>query len=120
MPGRLVVLDGKPTEVIGVLPKGFELPALADADVLFPQQLTETPGAAGGIRFLRGFARLKAGVTVDQAHAALQPLFLEMLKNVPPAFRSEVSLRVRSLRDRQLGDARRAAWFLLAAVGADY
>ena len=27
-------------------------------------------------------------------------------------------MRVRSLRDRQLGDARRAAWFLLGAVGA--
>ena len=27
-------------------------------------------------------------------------------------------MRVRSLRDRQLGDARRAAWFLIGAVGA--
>ena len=115
--GRLLVIDGGSVQVVGVLPPVFELPTLGPADVLFPQQLTATPGPAG-MQFLRGFARLKNGVTPQQAHAALQPLYREMLKNVPPAFRAEVTLRVRPLRDRQLGDASRAAWFLLGAVGA--
>jgi putative ABC transport system permease protein len=35
---------------------------------------------------------------------------------VPAQFRKEVSLRVRSLRDRQVGDARVASWILLGAV----
>ena len=33
-------------------------------------------------------------------------------------FRKEISLRVRSLRDRQVGDARRASWLLFASVVA--
>ena len=35
---------------------------------------------------------------------------------VPPAFRSEMHLSVRSLRDRQMGDAKLASWVLLLAV----
>jgi predicted lysophospholipase L1 biosynthesis ABC-type transport system permease subunit len=39
-----------------------------------------------------------------------------MLATVPPQFRKEVHLRVRPLRDRQLQDAKQAAWILLGAV----
>jgi len=38
------------------------------------------------------------------------------LKTVPPQFRNEVHLRIRSLRDRQVHDAKLAAWILLVAV----
>lgn len=117
--GRMLMLDGKPVPIAGVLPKGFELPLLNNPDVLLPQQLSPPdPARPGPTAFLRGFARLKAGVTVEQAHVALQPLFEQMLKNVPAAFRKEVTLRVRPLRDRQVGDAKRAAWMLLGAVAA--
>jgi putative ABC transport system permease protein len=40
------------------------------------------------------------------------------MKDVPPAFRKDVKLRVRWLRDRQVMDARMASWILLAAVAA--
>lgn len=115
--GRMLSLDGAPVEVIGVLPPGFELPTLAAADVLRPQ-LLPPPGAPVGMRFLRGFARLQPGVTVEGARAALGPLFKAMLRNVPAAFRKEVTLRVRPLRDRQFGESRRAAWLLLGAAAA--
>jgi putative ABC transport system permease protein len=62
------------------------------------------------------FARLKPGVSIEQAEAAMQPLFQQMLMTVPPQFRKEVQLRVRSLRDRQVRGAKLAAWILLAAV----
>ena len=110
--GRLLSVDAQGVQIVGVLPAEFEMPTLAKADILVPQQ---RPGA---MQFLRGFARLKAGVTIEQANDGLQPLFQAMLKNVPPQFRAEVKLRVRSLRDRQLGDSRQAAWFLLGAVSA--
>ena len=117
--GRRLVLDGESVEVAGVLPRDFELPTLSAVDVLLPQQLAPLlAGRPAPMLVLRAFARLRNGVTPVQAHAALQPLFAAMLKNVPPAFRNEVTLRVRSLRDRQTGDARQTAWLLLAAVGA--
>ena len=115
--GQLMSLDGKPVRVIGALPRDFEMPTLTPADVLLPQHLdwnaqkTAYPG-----RVLRCFARLKPGITIAQAQAQLQPLFADALKGAPPQFRSEVHLLVRSLRDRELGDASLAAWVLLAAV----
>ena len=66
--------------------------------------------------FLRVFAKLKPGVTIQQARAALQPLFDRALLTVPAQFRKEVTLRVRSLRDRQMYDVRTASWVLFGAV----
>jgi predicted permease len=57
-------------------------------------------------------------VTVAQATAALQPLFEKSMQWVSPEFRKDVKLRVRSLRDRQIQDARLASWILLASVVA--
>jgi hypothetical protein len=65
---------------------------------------------------LRAFARLKPSVTMRQAAAALQPWFQDSLRFVPPQFRAEVSVKVRSLRDRQVEDARVGAWVLFGAA----
>jgi putative ABC transport system permease protein len=116
MPGKSVLIDGQPATIIGVLPSNFEMPTLAHADLLFPEALDETRDRAG--RVLRVFARLKPGVTILQAQAAMQPLFEQALQYVPSQFRKEVHLRLRSLRDRQVQDARTASWVLLGAVGA--
>ena len=114
--GRVVPLDGQPVTVVGVLPPDFELPTLTAADVLLPQQLNES--LTTSTRALRVFAKLKHGVNIEQARAALLPLFDRALLIVPAAFRKEVSLRVRSLRDRQVQDARLASWILFGAVFA--
>ncbi len=65
---------------------------------------------------LYAFARLKPGMTIEQAKSALQPLFNYSLSLAPAAFRNEVHLQVRSLRDRQMHDVRLMAWVLLGAV----
>ena len=114
---RLIAVDGKPTRVVGVLPKDFEMPALEQADIVVPQALDEAAERkADPGRVMYAFARLKPGVTDAQASAALDPLFQYSLRLVPPAFRNEVHLRVRSLRDRQMQDVRLTAWVLLGAV----
>jgi predicted permease len=46
----------------------------------------------------------------------LQPLFQNALKIVPADIRYDFHLKVRSLRDRQMQDARTTAWVLLGAV----
>ncbi|MBZ5728502.1 MAG: ABC transporter permease [Acidobacteriia bacterium] len=115
--GRPNSLDGESATVAGVLPPRFEMPTLAPADVLVPHTMDEAEQRARkGTTLLRAIARLKPGVTVAQAAAALGPLFQESLAFVPAAFRRDVKLRVRSLRDRQIQDARLASWILLAAV----
>jgi len=115
--GRVISLDGKPARIIGVLNKDFELPTLEHADVLEPEAIdpaSQRGANPGRVRW--AFARLKPGVSIQQATAAVEPLFEQMLATVPPQFRKEVHLRVRPLRDRQLHDAKQAAWILLGAV----
>ncbi len=116
---KTVILDDQPTRIIGVLPKTFELPTLGAADVLLPQQLDETQQRRGGTgRFLRTFARLRDGVSLQQAREELQPFFRATQATVPTSLRKEVHLMVRSLRDRQFYDVRLASWMLFGAVVA--
>ncbi len=115
--GRTISLDGRSHLIVGVLPRTFELPTLAPADILVPQQLDETRQRASGQgAVLAVFGRLKPGVTPTQADAQLQPLLKDFMNFVPPRFRSEVKLMIRSVRDRQVHDAKIASWLLLGAV----
>jgi predicted permease len=117
--GKIVKIDGKSTQVIGVLPASFEMPRLQAADVLVPEALDvaaqrrSDPG-----RPLWAFARLKQGATPEQAKAELAPLFDYSLQLAPAPFRKEVHYTVRPLRDRQFHDVHQAAWILFGLVMA--
>jgi predicted permease len=114
---RLIDVDFHQVRVIGVLPKDFEMPTLEKADILEPEaldQAAERKADPGHV--LYAFARLKPGITITQAVAQLKPVFDYSLSLAPPRFRSEVHLRVRSLRDFQMQDVRQVAWILLGTV----
>jgi predicted permease len=115
--GKPISIDGRTLTIVGVLPAGFELPDLEPAEVLVPQALDvarQSRPNTGSI--LQAFARLKPGITLSQAESALQPLFADSLKYVPPRFQKEVKLKVRSLHDRQTHNARLTSWLLLGSV----
>jgi hypothetical protein len=112
--GKALNIDGVPTRVAGVLPPDFVMPTLAHADILLPEALDEARERQG--RALRVFARLKPGVSLPRARSELEPYMARVMETVPPQFRKEVTLRVRPLRDRQVGDARAASLALLGAV----
>ena len=117
--GKTIPLNGQKTEVVGVLPAVFEMPNLSKVDILLPEALDlarQVRPNTGAV--LRSFARLKPGVNAAQATASLQPLFEESLRFVPQQFQKDVTLRVRSLRDRQVGDAKLASWVLFGSVFA--
>jgi predicted permease len=115
---RLVDVDGSTARIVGVLPKGFELPTLQVADVMMPMALDEgnerksSPGSP-----MRTFARLRPGISIEQAKAELEPLFNRTRDTVIPAsIRKDFHLSVRSLRDRETKDVQSAAWILLGSV----
>lgn len=114
--GRTLLLDGARTEIAGVLPADFELPTLQHADLLTPQVLSQAAFQPGATRVLGVLGRLKNGTTVEAARAQLLPFFRHTLDEVPAPFRKQVQFRVRSIRDRQMGWARVAAWTLMGAV----
>jgi putative ABC transport system permease protein len=114
---RLIDIDGQQVRVIGVLPSDFEMPALEKADVLVPEALDRAAQRkADPGHVLYAFARLKPEITIDQAAAQLKPVFDYSLSLAPPRFRSEVHLRVRTVRDRQMQDVRLVSWILLGAA----
>ncbi len=116
---KSIAIDGQSTRIVGVLPQNFEMPRLQHADIVLPAKVDiahqGTENAGLGVP-LWAFARLKQGVTVEQAREQMQPLFEQMRNVIPAQFRNEFHLTVRSLRDRQMHDDYQAAWLLLAAV----
>ncbi|HEX6324108.1 MAG TPA: ABC transporter permease [Vicinamibacterales bacterium] len=92
--GRRVLINARPHTVIGVMPPHFEFPELQKLWVPFAP-LTPPPRDDRG---LNGFARLRPGVSVEQAQAELSPLAAR-LASAYPATNAEWGLRVVPLRD---------------------
>jgi predicted permease len=105
--GKVISVDGRPTTIIGVLPSDFELPSLHRPDLLTPQAVEDTS-------ILRAYGRLKNGVTIERAEAALQPLFQDVLNS--NLFLQNAKPKVQLIRDRQVHDVRLASYVLFAAV----
>ena len=115
--GTLMRIDGNATEIVGVLPKDFEMPRLQSVDIVLAERLdVAAERHADPGHPMWAFARLKPGVSAEEAKAALEPLFEYSLRLAPAPFRKEVHLQVRSLRDRQVHEVRLAAWILLGLV----
>jgi predicted permease len=112
--GRTIIVDGRAAQVVGVLPPEFELPTLTRVDLLLPQQANISPRV--DFSFLTVFGRLKPGISVEQARAALYPLYQEALKTVPAGFAKDITFHVMGLRERQVRDYRTASIVLLACV----
>ncbi|HEY3458988.1 MAG TPA: ABC transporter permease [Bryobacteraceae bacterium] len=116
--GKTIAIDGVPTRILGVLPPDFELPNLAHADLVVPQALAidhYIPRQSG--RPLRVFARLKPGITVAQARQMAGAKILQVLLEwLPPAGVADMHTVIRSLRDYQIQDVKRATWILFGAM----
>jgi putative ABC transport system permease protein len=81
--GRTVLLDDRPHTLIGVLPAGFRFPQLEDADGFVPTGFNATDLANRGSQYLRVVARLRAGVGLVQARAALAPIGARIAERDP-------------------------------------
>ena len=117
--GRIINVDGDPVRIVGVLPRDFQFPTLEAADIVSPfafdPAIQQTVNGGFGYPE-RVFARLKPGVSVAQAFAQMQPLFKGDLKWFPPFAKTELRLRIRTLRDRETQDVRPVAWVLMGFV----
>jgi putative ABC transport system permease protein len=116
---RMINVDGNPARVVGVLPRNFQFPTLEAADIVSPFVLdaaTQQKVNGGFGDPERVFARLRPGVSVEQAYAQMQPLFNDDLKWFPPSAKSETRLSIRTLRDRETQDARPIAWVFFGFV----
>ncbi len=65
--GRTLTIDAKPHAVIGIMPDGFQF-LDGEADVILPQRFDRNRVFLGNFSY-QGVARLKPGVTLEQANA---------------------------------------------------
>ena len=110
--GQNLAIDGRPVEVIGVLPASFKFLRTRPAVVLpMPLDVNAPRGISFGFQAL---ARMKPGVTLAQANADVA----RMISLLPPAFaRLELRPNVRPLAADVIRDVGQILWILLAAVG---
>ena len=80
--GRSITVDGKPREIIGVLPRGFHFLDQPDAALFLPFQWDRNKTKLGNFSE-RALARLKPGVTMAQASTDLARLLPVVLRSFP-------------------------------------
>jgi len=110
--GKILSLDGESYTVVGVMPPGFWFPFQRPVPFWVPLALQ--PEGLG--RGARGFARLKEGVTLEQANAEMAGL-ARRLEEMDPKANAEYTTVVRGLLDDALKDNRHVLWLLLGAAG---
>ena len=110
--GATLVIDGVPSQVIGILPAGFQLTDF-DADVWRPHPIHHT--ARGGQTWFV-IARLRAGRTFDQAQAEMSAIARRLNDRLPATERTQ-GIGVVPLSLYLVGpQSRLALWMLGGAV----
>ncbi len=67
--GRTLTLDGRAHEIVGVVPPWFVVPGPRPVDYYVPYDVPRPEAGPGSISVMRAMARLKPGVTPEQAAA---------------------------------------------------
>jgi putative ABC transport system permease protein len=118
--GRTLRLDGRPFEIIGVLPEGFR--GLTDeADVWLPLPLSASlyhPAymANRKFRWLSGIARLRPGASVEAAQQEINAVAATLERDFPDA-NAEISADVQLYSTALFGDLRSSLLLLSGAAG---
>jgi putative ABC transport system permease protein len=111
--GRNIEVGGEPYLVTGVLAATF----ISDppADIYVPLQAD--PNSTDQAHYLRSAARMKPGVTLAQAQAAMKLAAEEYKRKFPGSMGPQDSFTAELLRDTVIGDVRKSLLILLGAVG---
>ena len=113
--GRPVALSGERYTVVGVMPRDFKFApfwatkAQLWAPLALGPRLTDRGGSS-----LRVFARMKPGVTLEQAQAEIAGITGRLEREFPG---TNQDMQVVSLREKVVGNIRPALLVLLGAVG---
>ena len=113
--GRRVDLNGLAYDVVGVMPKGFELPG-AETDYWLPRVYDEAQfRAQRRPHLLRAVARLAPGVTIEQAREELARIMGDLEREYPDT-NTKMGADLGPLHDWFVGESRDALIMLMAAV----
>jgi putative ABC transport system permease protein len=121
--GRNLIVDGKPRSIIGVMPQEFTF-LIPTAELILPHQFDRNKLFLGNFSF-QGIARLKPGVTLEQANAdvaRMLPIWLEAWPS-PPGFdpglfkNARLGPKVTPFKQDVVGDIGNVLWLLMGTIG---
>jgi predicted permease len=121
--GRALVVDGKQTEIIGVMPASFHFLDQIDPAVITPMQLDRSKTHLGNFSYM-GIARLKPGVTLEQASADVARLLPITLASFPAPEGFSIKLfedahigpNLHPLKQDVVGDVGSVLWVLMGSI----
>jgi predicted permease len=121
--GRTIEVDGKSHVIIGVLPEGFRFLDQTNLPMLLPLKLNREKTYLGSFAFF-GIARLKPGVTLQQANADVERMLPIVERSFPPPpgislkFFEDLRLGpgLQPLKQQVVGDVGNVLWVLLGGI----
>ncbi len=125
--GKIIRLDGYQYTVVGVLPGKFDLPSNTmsafrqDAedivDLFVPLVVPPDQTDDFGDFNYEALARLKPGVSLQQATAQLNAIQANIAHNFPPDVHVRLTADVIPMKETVVGGVSHGLWLLFAAVG---
>jgi predicted permease len=121
--GRSISVDGVPRTVIGIMPRDFRFVNLK-GDLIMPQRLERAKLFLGNFSY-QGIARLKPGITLQQASsdvARMLPMWIHAWP-APPGFSRDLfenahfAPKLKPLKEDVVGDIGTTLWVLTGTIG---
>ena len=120
--GRTLTIESRPRSVIGVMPEEFRFQG--DPELMLPLRLDRNTLSLGLFNH-QGIARLKAGVTLEQANADVARMLVGWLNAWPPnpgmdrtVFQdARFGPGLRPLKQDIVGDIGTALWVVMGTLG---
>jgi predicted permease len=121
--GRTLQVDSEPRQIVGVMPRGFRMMD-QDFDLLSPMVFDRANQKLAPFGY-DGIARLKTGVSLEQADAditRLIPVWMDSWSNGPgtnPHYYDiwRITPKFRSLKQQVIGNVSSVLWVVMATVG---
>ncbi len=122
--GRTITLEGKPHTVIGVMPARFNFMDEEVPPLILPLKFDRSKIKLGNFSY-RSIARLKPGVTIEQANADIARMLPIVNQSFPAPLGFSVKLfeqakigpNVRPLKQDVVGDVGSTLWVLMGSIG---
>jgi predicted permease len=121
--GTKLIVDGRPREIVGVMPENFRFMSFQPA-LLVPFQFNRSELRLGNFSF-QAIARLKPGATLEQANADVARMLSLMYEKFPPPpgitakhfQEAGLAPNLRFFHQDVVGDVGKALWVVMATVG---
>ncbi|HEX5425308.1 MAG TPA: ABC transporter permease [Candidatus Acidoferrales bacterium] len=122
--GRNIMVDGKPRQVIGVMPARFHFLDQEDPALLLPIQFDRSKIFLGQFSY-EGIARLRPGATIAQANSDVARMFPIVMRSFPPPpgfsldlfKKADIGPNIRPLKEDVVGDVGKLLWILMGSIG---